>query len=188
MFQPKFKDQNAFSRRVKEIYGGENQKVTEEVELPSSSVGHIGIIKEVNNTFDRKDFVNLTFKEKKVLENFPNLTLTEIRQQVKKSDRVKEKDIAHKEVEQKTKQGSSSKSTYYNQLESNIFNSKTAYARKGIKNNSITCQEDLKKKCENVNNNDKDYKKKPTQDSAWTYNLNWKEIDGNLYFHKKDEE
>ncbi len=130
----------------------------------------------------------MTFKEKKVLENFPNLTLTEIRQQVKKSEREKEKNNAHKEIEQKVKQGGSSKSTYYNQLESNIFNSKTVYDRKGNKNNSICCQDDLKKKNENEVKTQKDYKKKPSQDSAWTYNLNWKQIDSQLYFHKKDDE
>lgn len=187
-FQPKFKDENAFGRRVKEFYGGESQKFKEEGEIPTSSVGHIGIKTEVNNTFDRKNFTNLTFKEKKILENFPNLTLTEIRQQAKKGERVKEKELAHKEIEQKTKQGDTSKSTYYNQLESNIFNNKKEYTRKSNKYNSITCKEDLIKEESTSNSNvNKDHKKKQTEDSAWSYNLNWKEIDSQLYFHKKED-
>jgi hypothetical protein len=158
--------------------------------MPVSSVGHINIINEGNNTFDRKNFTQLTFKEKKILENFPNLTLDEIRQQVKVNERLKEKELAYKEIEQKNKQGDSSSSTYYNQLESNIFNKKKDYTRKSKKNNSIACQEELKSKVdlESLKKKESDYKKKLTETNAWSNKLDWKEIDCQLYFPKDYKE
>jgi len=195
-FKPKFRDENAFSRRVKEFYGAtENPSSggTEADSLPTSSVGHINAKNTTNNTFDRKGFTNLTFKEKKILETCPQLSPEEVKAHVRKVDIIKSKEQAIKDVELETKKGDNCKSTYYSQQGSDIFNSKKSHKGK-FKNNSN--KEEVKSndvKTGLTGNNGKGggfsgFRKNISNESAWSNNLDWKDIDGMLYFHKVDKD
>lgn len=197
-FIPKFKDENAFSRRIQEVYGSkenvsETSKAYNSNNLPTSSIGHINMNKPNNNTFDRKNFTELSFKEKKILEHNPRLTLDEVKLQVQKNELNRLKNNAERDVEVMTKIGENPKETYYHQQESDIFHCKKPSHKK--KNNfSISNKNDIKeksslinKKKENDSKVSNDHKKKIPVDSAWSCNLDWKDINGPVYFHRKEQ-
>lgn len=197
-FQPKFKDENAFSRRIKEVYGSNenlnnSNRIYDSNNLPTSSIGHISKNKTANNTFDRKDFSELTFKEKKILENNPKLKREEVKLHVQKMELNKLKSNAEKDVDIMSKVGDNSKETYYNHQESNIFNSKKPIRSK-MHNYSIANRKDILEKTKLIQdkkNKEKeseinDHKKRIPVDSAWSCNLDWKEINGPLYFHRPE--
>jgi len=190
-FQPKYlnENDNAFKRRIKEVYGSEhyeNNYCNEK--LPLSSVGHIQTSKISNNTFDRKDFSQLSGKEKKILENCPGLTSEEVKQQIKKNEKLKNKEIMSKEHEVNQKKGVDSKSTLYSQLDSDIFNNKPKH--KGNANNKANKDKEVKTENEKMPQQQSEkginaFKKKLTNDSPWVSGLDWKDINGEVYFHKQ---
>ena len=109
---------NAYDRVVKEFVG--NNKQTQN----GSSIGHIKNQLSENNTFNRKDFTTLNNKEKKILDNNPNLTQEEIKKRVEQINEKKLREIEDKAKEYQSKIGTNSRETYFNNLNSNIFNSK----------------------------------------------------------------
>lgn len=174
-FQPKFKDANAFNRRVKEFYGN-----VDEESIPQSSMGHIAQGKVLNNTFKREDFSSLTVKEKKILEICPQMTKDEVKVHLQRIEMQKEQDQASKFNEIEHKKGENSKQTYFNQQDSNIFNLKKK------KNYSISNKADLEETVKKEPKTVKNGKRIISDESAWSSKLNWKEIDSMTYFHKKD--
>lgn len=188
VFTPKYKQEvfNPFERRVKEFYG---------TEIPSnvnskSSVGHFDKIKSTNNTFKRSEFKDLSYKEKKILENNPELTKDNLKMYVENNDFNKEKAKQSIKNEEENKKGGDCKETYYKQMDSNIFFDNNVIKKTFKRLNS---QPDMKKNIEagtnkinqiNQKTEQKDNKIQKNGD-IFSCKLDWKTTDSKLHFNKR---
>ena len=151
--------------------------------------------KHENNTFDRKDFSGLTTKEKKLLEVSPNLTPDEIKTHLLKVDFDKSKQNAKIENELNSKKGENSRDTYYQHLDSDIFHTQNKVKnipkhakQKSHANIQVKNTLDQNKNPFIINGKNEKVKSKPTGElKGWSCKLDWKDINGAVYFHKKNE-
>jgi hypothetical protein len=111
-FKPKFSDNTAFSRRVKEFY----KKDVADVDDRTSSHGYLETEFKKNNTSNNNGLA-LTPKEKKLLQLNPKLKLDDIR---KTGD--KPKFYTNNSISSKYDTAKSSKEIRTQHLNSNIFN------------------------------------------------------------------
>ncbi len=182
-FEPKYQYDNAFNMKLRE-FGG-NDKSSKENPV-TSSIGHFKSNQsKLNSQFDRKTFTELSRIERMLIDKNPNLTIREI-ENLGKNIRIKQKEAKKNENDYKSKVGSSARETYYNNLNSNIFNDKKkkAAAYKPLTN------EHEKKKEANLTDKDIDQpnqiKAKPKGElSGWVNNLDWREVNTSQHFNIK---
>lgn len=186
-FVPHYANEDPYARHLKEF--NKSNIITHQAKnsLPENigknSVGcFTSTLESSNNHFDRKDFVNLSHKEKRLVEFSTNLSTEEIQKRMREVENLKKAQIKNKEKEEKFKKGENAKETYYKQTHSsNIFGENktknyTVTQKKIEKENKVKVEEDNKIK-------GKPHDKNIT---GWVNNLDWKQIDSSIHFHKKD--
>jgi len=155
----------------------------------SSSIGHFkNNQSKLNSQFDRKIFSDLSTTERILIDKNPHLTIEEIKELGKSNNRAKKEEAKKIENEYKSKVGSSARETYYNNLNSNIFNDK----KKNIASFKPTTNETEKKKDNNLTEKEIDQstqiKAKPKGElSGWVNNLDWREVNTSQHFNIKQE-
>lgn len=178
-FIPKFASESPYERHLKEFVGASIQSN----EVPNSSIGHISTKKVEQNNFDRKQFSNLNYKEKRLLDVSPNLTPEEIQTHIKQNEIQKQNEQSKKDKEVNSKKGQTARETLQNNLNSDIFGNKK-------KNQPGPPQPVKAKKEEKKNQNEeKKIKSKPKGDlQGWSYDVDWRQIDSQKnYFDKREE-
>lgn len=182
VFEPKYQVTNAYDKLVKEFVGSNKQTQN------GSSIGHIKNQLSKNNTFNRKDFSTLNNKEKKILDNNPNLSQEAIKKRVEQINENKQKEVEDRSKEYQSKVGSNSRETYFNNLNSNIFNCKEREeVNKRFKPQTQTKTIEEVKGPEESSTENK-IKAKPQSDlQGWTNNADWRNANTNNHFNLKEE-
>lgn len=180
-FVPKFASESPYERHLKEFVGSNISST----EVPSSSIGHISTKKVEQNNFDRKQFSNLNYKEKRLLDVSPNLTPDEIQTHIKQTEIQKQNEQINMDKEANSKKGQTARETLQNNLNSDIFGNKK---KTNIKPASTQATKPKKEEKKNQNE-EKKIKSKPKGDlQGWSYNVDWRQIDSQKsYFDKREE-
>ena len=183
VFEPKYQMTNAYDKVVKEFVGSNKQIQN------GSSIGHIKNQLSENNTFNRKDFSTLNNKEKKILDYNPNLSQEAIKKRVEQINESKQKELDDKSKEYQIKVGSNSRETYFNNLNSNIFNSKEREkVNKNFKPQTKETKTKEEVKGQEELSKENTIKAKPQSDlQGWTNTADWRNANTNNHFNLKEE-
>ena len=197
---------NPHARKVKEFYNTNLLSADYDPNKVKNSTGHIQKSKEKNNP-NRKVFSKLNYKEKKVLETCPHYSHEQIQNHIKTQNNNSENSRNFNALNSNSNnsKNKTSKEMFYTNMTSNIFNDKTKdkknktfakFSKNNDKNNKDKDNEHLNANnrisvVRNPKNNSNTIETEPSHNrnnnnlNCWNAKLDWKEINGELYFHKK---